>query len=126
MGHTDPVEAPRRVERRAAQSRSPSPSRLLALPPEPLGEKIHRVKHVRKGGHKRRADDGRRVFGTACAGKVVGGLLIDRSKGRSLRASMGDSQGHATRLAGSYVMGYCTVSKGGRKERSDQQAPLLA
>ena len=88
MGHTDPVEAPRRVERRAAQSRSPSPSpspsRLLALPPEPPGEKIHRVKHVRKGGHKRRADDGRRVFGTACAGKLVGALLIDRSKGRSL------------------------------------------
>ena len=54
------VKAPRRVERGAAQSRS---HRC-----EPPGEGIHRAERAQKGGHKRSADEGRRVFRTACAG----------------------------------------------------------
>ena len=54
------VKAPRRVERGAAQSRSQSC--------EPPGEGIHRAERAQKGGHKRSADEGRRVFKTACAG----------------------------------------------------------
>jgi hypothetical protein len=35
-----------------------------------IREEIDRVERVQKGGHKRSVDEGRRVFGTACAGEA--------------------------------------------------------